>query len=86
MFERLLLMVTIWPQDAGDTGVVRLTDADSGAPVAVQRGAFVLSLQREPDATFARGHLRSTADGADFPIQTTTRLFEALQAYMSQGR
>jgi hypothetical protein len=83
---RVVLMVTIWPTEAQTSGFLRLTDADSEQVVPVQRGSFVLTLEREPDASFARGHLRSTADGADYPIQTTTRLFEALKAYMSQGR
>jgi len=86
MSGRLVLMLTISPDDVEQSrGVLRLADVDSGQPVAVQHGSFVLTLEREPDASFARGHLRSTTDGADYPIQTTTRLFDALMAYVNQG-
>ena len=79
-------MVTVWPAEARTSGILRLTDADSEQPLLVERGSFVLTLERESDDSFARGHLRSTADGADYPIQTSTRLFDALKTYMTQGQ
>jgi hypothetical protein len=83
MLGRLALMLTISPDGLDRrSGIVRLANIDSGQPVTMQRASFVLTLEREPDASFARGHLRSTTDGADYPIQTTTRLFDALQAYV----
>jgi hypothetical protein len=85
MSGRLALMVTIWPADAESSGVVRVADGDSQQPLRLERGSFVLTLEHEPDASYARGHLRCTSDGSDYAIQTTTRLFDALQAYMTQA-
>ena len=86
MLGRLALMLTISPAGLDpSSGIVRLANIESGLPVTLQRASFVLTLDREPDASFARGHLRSTTDGADYPIQTTTRLFDALQAYLKES-
>ncbi|HEY1294517.1 MAG TPA: hypothetical protein VGJ60_15680 [Chloroflexota bacterium] len=86
MADRLVLMVTIWPAGTETSGTVQITDAESEQPLRLQGGSFVLTLEHEADASFARGHLRSPGGGADYPIQTTTRLFDALQAYMTQAR
>jgi len=86
MFGRLVLTMTVWPADVQTSGIVRLTDADSEQPLRVRRGSFVLTLEREPEGSFARGHLRSTTDGGVYPIQTTMRLFDALQAYITEAR
>ncbi len=85
MLRRVALMLSTWPGQDQTSGILRIANADTRQALAVQRGSFLLTLEREPDATFSRGHLRLLGDGADYPIQSNVAFFEALNDYIARA-
>ena len=85
MLRRVALLLCIWPGEDETSGVLRIADANTTRGLLVRPGSFLLTLEREPDATFARGHLRLVGDGAEYPIQSNAALFEALNDYIARS-
>ena len=85
MLRRVALLLRIWPGEDQTSGVLRITNADTTRALLVRPGSFLLTLEREPDVTFARGHLRLLGDGAEYPIQSNSALFEALNDYIARS-
>ena len=85
MLRRLALLLSIRPTGDRTSGILRVANADTRQALTVTGGSFLLTLERERDATFARGHLRLLGDGADYPIQSNAALFEALNEYIARA-
>ena len=85
MLRRIALVLSISPGEDQRSGVVRIANADTRGELRVQRGSFLLTLEREPDATFTRGHLRLLGGSVAYPIQSNAALFEALTDYITRS-
>jgi len=77
-------MVRIGTTADARRGTLRVSDSDAQQDVSVRELAFVLTLEREPAATFARGHIRLLPAGARYPIHGSAALFEALNSYIAE--
>ena len=84
MLQRIALMVRIGTTEEARRGTLRISNADTQRDVAARELALVLTLEREPDATFARGHIRLLPAGARYPIHGSAALFEALNSYIAE--
>lgn len=45
----------------------------------------MLTMEREPQATFVRGHVRLLGDDIEYPIQSSVGLFEALAGLVADS-
>jgi hypothetical protein len=86
VLKRVALMVTFLPGFGDVSGVVQIADVQSSKALTVDtQRAFVLTLESEPDVSYARGHLRSLDDGIEFPIQSNAALLDALTQYVQNA-
>lgn len=85
MLQRIALLLSIEPQENAVTGSIAVTDVETQQPLPVPQRAFVLTLEREPGVTHARGHLRWIEGNVSYPIQSSAALFEALQQYLDDS-
>lgn len=85
MLRRIALMVKIGGTEETPRGTLRVSNADTQRDVTARDVSFVLTLEREPDATFARGHIRLLPAGARYPIQGSAGLYDALNSYIAES-
>ena len=85
MLQRIALMVRIGAGADVRSGILRVGNADTLRDVPLRELSFVLTLEREPDATFARGHIRLLPAGARYPIHTSAGLYDTLNGYIAQS-
>jgi hypothetical protein len=85
MPKRIALMLNIRSQQDPASGTLRISDVDTKQALSVHSLACLLTLEREPDATFSRGHLRLLDAGVSYPIQSNVALFEALTDYVGRA-
>ena len=83
MLQRIALMVRIGAGDDARRGSLRVGNADTLRDVPMRELSFVLTLECEPDATFARGHVRLLPAGAQYPIHSSAGLYDALSSYIT---
>jgi len=83
---RISLLVGIAPHSDITHGVLSISEAESAEVLAVEPNLFMLTLEREPGATYARGEFRSLHTQARYPIQGNAALFEALSEYVAGHR
>ena len=83
---RISLLVGIAPESDIARGVLSISEADSAQALAVEPNLFMLTLEREPGATYARGEFRSLKTQTRYPIQGNAALFEALSDYVAGHR
>lgn len=72
-------------QSSGDRTkpVLRVSDVDTTAVLDLPPCAFVLTLECDPDVSYARGQLRLLADDVTYPIQSNAALFERLSQILA---
>ena len=87
MLRRLSVMLQIQPHRDAGVADLRLTDARTRHPLSItRRCSLVLTMEREPQATFVRGHVRLLGDDIEYPIQTSVGLFEALAGLVADAK
>ena len=85
MLQRIALMVRIGAGDDARRGSLRVGNADTLRDVPMRELSFVLTLECEPDATFARGHVRLLPAGAQYSIHSSAGLYDALNSYIAES-
>ena len=83
MLKRIALMVSVGAGEHPRRGVLRVANAETREEVPPPAVSFVLTLERDPDASFARGHIRVLPTGAQYSIQGSAALFDALSGYIA---
>jgi hypothetical protein len=85
VLKRIALVVSIRAADDRHRGVLRVLNAETRRDVPVRDGAFVLTFERDPDASFARGHIRLLPGGLRYPIHSSAALFDELSRYIAES-
>ena len=80
-------MLQIQPQRDSSVADLQLTDAETSRPLSIaRRCSLVLTMEREPQATFVRGQIRLLGDEIEYPIQSSVGLFEALASLVADSK
>jgi hypothetical protein len=83
--KRIALVVSIRIADNRQRGVLQVVNAETRRDVSVDDVAFVLTFERDPDASFARGHIRLLPGGPRYPIHSSAALFDELSRYIAES-
>ena len=70
------------PQEA----IAQLVDADTNERLNLGSLSLMLRLEREPEATYARGQLIVLGTQETYPIQSSGLFFERLHSYLQNAR
>jgi hypothetical protein len=84
VLQRIALMISVGAGDVPRRGVLRVANTDTQRDVGTRELSFVLTLEREPAASFARGYIRLLPAGTRYPIHGSAALFDALNSYITE--
>lgn len=84
MVERVALLVSVSPTEDAEVATIRVSDVASDQPVPVGRLTFMLTMERELGADYARGHLRLVDHEESFPVQSNAALLDLLASLVEK--
>ncbi len=86
MLRRIALMLQIRPGRDLKAAELRVANTESERTFLMpHKCSLLLTLEREQDETFVRGHVQLLGESVQYPIQSNAALFEALSEYVTQA-